>query len=84
MSEYQWYLESICPAMILCKRAIALLAPILLAARAFAYDYDILVYGSTPAGIQAAVAAAGEGRTALIVISDCAHWRHDDGRAGRL
>jgi hypothetical protein len=53
--------------MILWKRAIALLAPILLAARAFAYDYDILVYGSTPAGIQAAVAAAGEGRTALIV-----------------
>ena len=33
-------------------------------------DYDAIVYGATPAGIQAALAIAGEGRTALLVTSE--------------
>lgn len=38
-----------------------------LAPLASAFDYDVLVYGSTPAGVLAAIAAAGEGaRVALL------------------
>jgi alkyl hydroperoxide reductase subunit AhpF len=30
-------------------------------------NYDVIVYGGTPAGITAAIAAAREGRTVLLV-----------------
>ena len=33
---------------------------------ASAADFDVVVYGATPAGIQAAVAAVGEGLTVLL------------------
>ena len=42
--------------------ALALCAP----ASSLRASYDIIIYGATPAGIQAALAAANEGRTALL------------------
>ena len=40
---------------------------VLLAVRSWAQDYDVLVYGATPAGIAAAIAAAEDGERVLLI-----------------
>jgi hypothetical protein len=49
------------------KGALALAAALLAATTARAADFDVVVYGATPAGIMAAAAAADEGATALLI-----------------
>ena len=50
-----------------------LLSLLLLRCAAAAPDYDLIIYGGTPSGIQAALAATKEGRSVLL-LSPMPHW----------